>query len=86
MDTVGDIATLASEAGDWIGEGFDNLKRATHAAFSEYQLGEILPAHQIEAMKKKIQLGETSADGKNVKPETGTVYKTDFILPLELSM
>ena len=86
MDTVGDIATLASEAVDKISEGFDNLKRATHAAFSEYQLGEILPAHQIEAMKKKIQLGEENKEGEIENPEKGTVYKTDFILPLELSM
>ncbi len=61
---------------DKVAEGCELLYRATQAALSEYDMGEIKTSFQIAQMIKEIQY-----DGPDP-----VIYNTDFILPLELSL
>tara|TARA_Y100000356_G_scaffold83912_1_gene69841 strand:+ start:727 stop:3066 length:2340 start_codon:yes stop_codon:yes gene_type:complete len=66
----------ASYVVDKISEGVEYLYRATQAALSEYDMGEIKTSFQIAQMIKEIQY-----DG-----DDPVIYNTDFVLPLELSL
>lgn len=65
-----------SDAVEYIGDAIDQLYEWGRAALSEYDINEILPAHKIAEMVYKI----------NYEDPEPMVYKTDFMLPLELSM
>jgi hypothetical protein len=59
-----------------IGDAIDTLYEWGKAAISEYDINEILPAHKIAEMVYTI----------NYEDPEPMVYKTDNMLPLELSM